>query len=235
MPPNQARSDTASATSCRSAARPARASSRSSRSRWRRIADGMEGQRGYRRQRRLDQPAAVPGHPDLRPEDRAPGGGPERQQAGGPHRFDLGHQPRLAGLDLGGTWCLVQAALAPRRPLEVLHQRWSGRSRPHRCRRSRAPRRGPDRQVRRRARLRCPRGPRLLADQHQRRLAWAGAEDRLRGVPIERHPRQSAAARRRAFSERLSGTNSAAVVAPSLISPCRVGYPTAQRLKPRRR
>src|SRR6185312_1318521 len=36
------------------------------------------------------------------------------------YRLDLGLEPGTAGTHLAGTWCLVDASLALRRPLEVL-------------------------------------------------------------------------------------------------------------------
>ena len=80
----------------------------------------MGGYRADRGQGRLQQAAAIAGHPHRGPEQRPGRGRPESDYGAWLDRLDLRLQPWTAGLDLARAGRLMQTPLAARSPFEVL-------------------------------------------------------------------------------------------------------------------
>jgi hypothetical protein len=81
----------------------------------------MDGRSRDRGQVALDRPAALLRDPEGAAEQGLRSRRAERHQDARLHDRQLGLEPRPAGCDLGRIRPLVDAALATRRPLEVLH------------------------------------------------------------------------------------------------------------------
>src|SRR5216683_1715851 len=78
--------------------------------------------RGHKwRQRRRNERRALGADAKLRPQDRLRGGGSEADDDARLDDVDFRLQPGAAGVDLGRVRLFVNAPLAARLPLEVLH------------------------------------------------------------------------------------------------------------------
>ncbi len=81
----------------------------------------MRGPHRHRGERRGADLAAVLRHLEVLAEERLRGGGAQAHDGARADDRELGVEPGAAGADLAGVRLLVDALLAPRLPLEVLH------------------------------------------------------------------------------------------------------------------
>src|SRR5687767_4099267 len=81
----------------------------------------MYGRHHERRKARCQESAALAHHGEALAEQRLPRGGAETHDDLRPHELDLHVQPWHAGCDFARAGALVQAPLAARLPLEMLH------------------------------------------------------------------------------------------------------------------
>src|SRR5579871_5440174 len=81
----------------------------------------MNGRSDERRERRMNEAAAQLGHTKIAAEQRLCRSRAEADEHFRPDERDLGIEPRLAGADLHRIGLPMDAALAARRPFEMLH------------------------------------------------------------------------------------------------------------------